>query len=50
MSKYGEAMIKEGKLSRETLDMEKRMEAAQANALEGFPLFVGSLVCFFVLH
>jgi hypothetical protein len=47
-------MLKVGKLSREKLDMVKRMEAAHATALEDFPLFVGSLVRFlglsYLLH
>jgi hypothetical protein len=37
-------MVKEGKLSREKLDMGKRMETAQVNSLENFLLFIGSLV------
>ena len=44
VSKYGEAMVKEGKLDRKTLDRVKRWESAHANAVEGYSLFVGGVV------
>jgi hypothetical protein len=44
VSKYGEAMVKKGKLVRKTLDMVKRWESAHANAVEGYSLFVGGVV------
>ncbi|TVY71484.1 hypothetical protein LSUE1_G008483, partial [Lachnellula suecica] len=34
VAKYGEAMVREGKLSRKQLDLVKRWEAAHANAVE----------------
>jgi len=46
LSKYGEALVKEGKLDRKTLDMLKRWESVHANAVEGYSLFVGGVVSF----
>jgi len=43
--KYGERAVTEGKMSRETLDRVKRMQAAHLNATSHLPYFVGSLVC-----
>lgn len=42
LSKYGEAAVKEGKISQKTLNKLKRQEAAHANAVEGYPLFVAA--------
>ncbi|KAE9373041.1 hypothetical protein N431DRAFT_544211 [Stipitochalara longipes BDJ] len=42
--KYGEAMVKEGKLDRKTLERVKRWESAHANAVEGYSLFVGGVL------
>jgi hypothetical protein len=42
LSKYGEAAVKAGKISQRTLDKLKRQEAAHANAVEGYPLFVAA--------
>ena len=40
LSKYGEAAVQAGKLSRRRLEQIKRMEGAHANSVEGFTLFV----------
>ena len=40
--KYGERAVKEGKISQQTLNMIKRNEAAHANTVEGYSLFVGA--------
>lgn len=45
LSKYGEAAVQAGKLSRNTLNMLKRQEASHANAMEGYPLFVAASMC-----
>jgi uncharacterized MAPEG superfamily protein len=42
LSKYGEAAVKAGKISQKTLNKLKRKEAAHANAVEGYPLFVAA--------
>lgn len=42
LNKYGEAAVQAGKVSRSTLNRLKRQEAAHANAVEGFPFFVGA--------
>lgn len=42
LSKYGEAAVKAGKISQRTLNRLKRQEAAHANAVEGYPLFVAA--------
>lgn len=42
LSKYGEAAVKAGKISQRTLNKLKRQEAAHANAVEGYPLFVAA--------
>ncbi|KAJ5086263.1 hypothetical protein NUU61_007570 [Penicillium alfredii] len=44
LSKYGEAAVQAGKLSRSTLNKLKRQEAAHANAVEGYPLFVAAII------
>lgn len=44
LSKYGEAAVQAGKLSRTTLNRLKRQEAAHANAVEGFPFFVAGIL------
>lgn len=42
LAKYGEAAVQSGKISRGTLNRLKRQEAAHANAVEGFPLFIAA--------
>lgn len=42
LSKYGEAAVQAGKISRSALNKLKRQEAAHANAVEGFPFFVAA--------
>jgi uncharacterized MAPEG superfamily protein len=42
LGKYGEAAVQAGKISRSALNKLKRQEAAHANAVEGFPLFVAA--------
>lgn len=42
--KYGEAAVRDGKLSRRQLDMLKRNEAAHANSVENFTLLVASIL------
>ncbi|CAI7573080.1 unnamed protein product [Penicillium manginii] len=44
VSKYGEAAVQAGKISRSALNKLKRQEAAHANAVEGFPLFVAAIL------
>lgn len=44
ITKYGEAAVQKGKISRAQLNMLKRNEAAHANAVEHFPMLVGSLL------
>ncbi|KAJ5129158.1 uncharacterized protein N7515_005197 [Penicillium bovifimosum] len=44
LSKYGEAAVQSGKISRRTLDRLKRQEAAHANAQEGYSLFVAAIL------
>ncbi|GLA24594.1 hypothetical protein AnigIFM63604_002214 [Aspergillus niger] len=39
---YGEAAVQAGKITRRQLNRLKRQEAAHANAVEGFPLFVAA--------
>lgn len=41
--KYAEKMVQDRKISRRTLEMIKRWEAAHANVVEGYSLFVGSV-------
>lgn len=43
-AKYGEAAIRDGKITRKQLDMLKRNEAAHANSVENFSLFVASIL------
>ncbi|KAJ5712944.1 uncharacterized protein N7483_010125 [Penicillium malachiteum] len=43
LAKFGEAAIIEGRITRRQLDMLKRNEAAHANSVEGFSLFVAGL-------
>jgi uncharacterized MAPEG superfamily protein len=45
ISKYGEQMVRDGKLTQRQLDKAKRWQAAHANAIEGYPFFVASVVC-----
>ncbi|TAQ83305.1 hypothetical protein B7494_g8369 [Chlorociboria aeruginascens] len=44
ISKYGEKMVSDGKLSRSALKRIKRMEAAQANSIENLPLLVAGVL------
>lgn len=44
LAKYGEAAVREGKLTRRQLDMLKRNEWAHANSVENFSLLVASLL------
>ncbi|KAJ6130975.1 hypothetical protein N7523_001435 [Penicillium sp. IBT 18751x] len=44
LSKYGEAAVQAGKISQRTLNKLKRQEAAHANAVEGYPLFVAAII------
>jgi len=44
VAKYGEAMVKEGKLSAKQLAMVKRWESAHANAVEGYTFFVAGVL------
>ncbi|KAJ5684859.1 uncharacterized protein N7477_001204 [Penicillium maclennaniae] len=44
LSKYGEAAVQAGKISQRTLNKLKRQEAAHANAVEGYPLFVAAML------
>ncbi|KAJ5697330.1 hypothetical protein N7488_011014 [Penicillium malachiteum] len=43
LAKFGEAAIREGKITRRQLEMLKRNESAHANSVEGFSLFVAGL-------
>ncbi|KAJ9638688.1 hypothetical protein H2204_004164 [Knufia peltigerae] len=42
VSRFGERAVQDGKITRKQLNMLKRNEAAHANAMEHFPMFVGS--------
>ncbi|KAI9929528.1 hypothetical protein ASPWEDRAFT_111674 [Aspergillus wentii DTO 134E9] len=42
--KYGDAAVREGKITRKQLDMLKRNEAAHANAVENFTLLVAGVL------
>ncbi|TVY13371.1 hypothetical protein LARI1_G008903, partial [Lachnellula arida] len=44
VAKYGEAMVKEGKLSAKQLAMVKRWESAHANSVEGYTFFVAGVL------
>ena len=44
LSKYGEAAVRDGKLTRRQLDMLKRNESAHANSVENFTLLVASIL------
>ncbi|CAG7984903.1 unnamed protein product [Penicillium olsonii] len=44
LAKYGEAAVREGKLTRKQLDMLKRNESAHANSVENFPLLVAAVL------
>jgi uncharacterized MAPEG superfamily protein len=44
LAKYGEAAVRDGKMTRKQLDMLKRNESAHANAVENFPLLVAGLL------
>ncbi|RJE21592.1 MAPEG family [Aspergillus sclerotialis] len=44
LAKYGEAAVQSGKISRQTLDKLKRMEAAHANSMENFTFFIAGIL------
>ncbi|KAJ5660727.1 uncharacterized protein N7484_000099 [Penicillium longicatenatum] len=44
LATFGEAAVKAGKLDRRTLNKLKRREAAHANAVEGYSLFVAAIL------
>ncbi|KAJ6000533.1 hypothetical protein N7481_000942 [Penicillium waksmanii] len=44
LAKYGEAAVRDGKLTRKQLGMLKRNEAAHANSVENFTLLVASIL------
>ncbi|KAJ5403538.1 hypothetical protein N7509_003409 [Penicillium cosmopolitanum] len=44
LAKYGEAAVRDGKLTRKQLDMLKRNDAAHANSVENFTLLVASIL------
>ncbi len=42
LAKYGEAAVREGKMTRGQLEMIQRMEAATANSIDGYTFFAAS--------
>ncbi|PMD41899.1 hypothetical protein L207DRAFT_333389 [Hyaloscypha variabilis F] len=44
VSKYGETLVREGKLDRKTLERVKRWESAHGNTVEGYSLFIGGVL------
>lgn len=44
LAKYGEAAVRDGKITRKQLDMLKRIESAHANSVENYSFLVGSLL------
>ena len=44
LTKYGDKYIKDGKITRDQLDLMKRNEACHANSMEHFPVFVGAVL------
>jgi len=42
LAKYGEAAVRDGKITRAQLERVQRMEAAGANSTDGYTLFVGA--------
>ena len=42
LAKYGEVAVREGKMTRAQLEQIQRVEAASANAVEGYTLFAAS--------
>lgn len=42
LAKYGDQAVREGRITQKRLDMIQRMEAATANSIDGYSLFVGS--------
>lgn len=44
LARFGEKAVQEGKITRKQLNLLKRNEAAHANAMEHFPVFVGSVL------
>ena len=43
LAKYGDAAVKSGKITQKQLEMMRRNESAQANAVENYILFVGAM-------
>jgi uncharacterized MAPEG superfamily protein len=43
LAKFGDEAVRSGKISQSTLNMMKRNESAQANAIENYVLFVGAM-------
>jgi len=50
VNKYGETMVKDGKIKRGQLDMLKRWEGCHANCVEGFPVLVAGVVSRLLFH
>ncbi|KAH7398023.1 hypothetical protein BKA64DRAFT_56058 [Cadophora sp. MPI-SDFR-AT-0126] len=44
VERYGEKMVRDGKMSRAALERVRRMENAHANSVEGFAVFVGGVL------
>lgn len=44
LSKYGQKAVESGKITQKQLNQLKRNEAAHANSVEHFPLFVGAII------
>ncbi|EXJ81975.1 hypothetical protein A1O1_08042 [Capronia coronata CBS 617.96] len=44
VARFGERAVQEGKITRKQLNLLKRNEAAHANAMEHFPVFIGSIL------
>ena len=45
LDKYGAEAVRKGKIDQATLEMLKRSEGAHKNALDHFPMFIGTMVC-----
>jgi uncharacterized MAPEG superfamily protein len=44
LATYGERAVQEGKITRAKLDLIKRVQSAQANAIENYPVWLGSVL------
>ncbi|KAK0936081.1 hypothetical protein LTR29_012359 [Friedmanniomyces endolithicus] len=44
LGKYGDAAVRNGKITQRQLEQLKRMESASANSVENFTLFVGAML------